>query len=62
MVVTSIDILSRTIGDIMPTTDLPCMSMAQELQRQATRVPTTLVGRANWLEEYVHALELGMRL
>eukprot|EP00975_Prorocentrum_lima_P029356 6164408-Prorocentrum_lima.AAC.1 len=38
------------------------MSIAQELQRQVTRVPTTLVGLAHWLEDCSHKLELGMRL
>eukprot|EP00975_Prorocentrum_lima_P000483 93080-Prorocentrum_lima.AAC.1 len=36
--------------------------MAQELKRHVTRVPATLVGLANWLEEYAHKLEFGMRL
>eukprot|EP00975_Prorocentrum_lima_P068039 12918437-Prorocentrum_lima.AAC.1 len=30
--------------EIMPTTDLSRMSMAQELERQVNRVPTTLAG------------------
>eukprot|EP00975_Prorocentrum_lima_P064541 12898183-Prorocentrum_lima.AAC.1 len=47
---------------IMPTTDLSRMSIAQELQRQVTRAPTTLARLANGLEEYAHKLELGMRL
>eukprot|EP00975_Prorocentrum_lima_P019304 4064783-Prorocentrum_lima.AAC.1 len=58
---TSVDILTMTQRDIMPTINLSRMSMAKELRRQVTRVPTTLVGLANWLEEYVHKLELGMR-
>eukprot|EP00975_Prorocentrum_lima_P064622 12898650-Prorocentrum_lima.AAC.1 len=36
--------------------------MAQELQRQVGRVPTTLAGLANWLGEYIHNLELGTRI
>eukprot|EP00975_Prorocentrum_lima_P066759 12911042-Prorocentrum_lima.AAC.1 len=50
------------MSEIMPTTDLSRMSISQELQKQVTRVATTLVGLANWLEEYAHTLELGMRL
>eukprot|EP00975_Prorocentrum_lima_P016744 3548472-Prorocentrum_lima.AAC.1 len=48
--------------EIVPTTDLPRMSIARELQGQVARVPTTLVGLANWLEECAHTLELGMGL
>eukprot|EP00975_Prorocentrum_lima_P008537 1823916-Prorocentrum_lima.AAC.1 len=46
----------------MLTTGLSRTSIAQELQKQVTRVPTALVGLADWLEECAHKLELGMRL
>eukprot|EP00975_Prorocentrum_lima_P047112 9850741-Prorocentrum_lima.AAC.1 len=50
------------MSEPMPTADLSRMSIAQELQKHVTRVPTTLVRLANWLEEYAHKPELGMRL
>eukprot|EP00975_Prorocentrum_lima_P038809 8153384-Prorocentrum_lima.AAC.1 len=35
---------------------------SQEHLWEVTRAPTTLVGLANLSQEYVHGLELGMRL
>eukprot|EP00975_Prorocentrum_lima_P041873 8799366-Prorocentrum_lima.AAC.1 len=42
----------------MPTKDLSRMSLAQELQARIARVPITMSGLANWLEDYVAKLEV----
>eukprot|EP00975_Prorocentrum_lima_P012729 2695622-Prorocentrum_lima.AAC.1 len=38
----SIDLATKTMRGIMPTSDLPRMSMAGELQMPVSRVPATL--------------------
>eukprot|EP00975_Prorocentrum_lima_P065803 12905581-Prorocentrum_lima.AAC.1 len=57
----SIDLVTRTIRDIMPTSDLPRMSMAQELpSNQSARNSFFQLG--TWLEDYIHKLDRGMTL
>eukprot|EP00975_Prorocentrum_lima_P031194 6548899-Prorocentrum_lima.AAC.1 len=46
----------------MPTTDPSRMSVAQELQRPASRLPAARAQLANWLDDYIHKLDHGMKL
>eukprot|EP00975_Prorocentrum_lima_P045273 9481010-Prorocentrum_lima.AAC.1 len=48
--------------ETMPTSDISCMSLAQELQMSVTRVPRTLSQLGMWLEDYMNKLDHGMIL
>eukprot|EP00975_Prorocentrum_lima_P004183 907812-Prorocentrum_lima.AAC.1 len=56
----SVDLITRAMREIMPTSDLSRMRMAQELQTTASKVPGTLAQLAIWLEDYIHKLGHGM--
>eukprot|EP00975_Prorocentrum_lima_P058023 12171801-Prorocentrum_lima.AAC.1 len=48
--------------EIMRTSDISCMSMANEIQMSVSRVPATLPQLGAWLEDCIRKLDLGMIL
>eukprot|EP00975_Prorocentrum_lima_P024182 5088733-Prorocentrum_lima.AAC.1 len=58
----SIELVTRTMREIMPASDLSRTSMARELQTPLSRVPATLSQLGNWLDYYIHKLEFGIIL
>eukprot|EP00975_Prorocentrum_lima_P008508 1816435-Prorocentrum_lima.AAC.1 len=48
--------------EVMPTRGFSRLSMASDVQTRPTKIPTTEVGLAKWLEEYYSKLEMANKL